>query len=148
MRIKEAVSIKEKNDLDELLWKVLWEPLGIPRDFRKTVSLSSPEIELIALEDGTAIGGIVASSVAANVLEIRHIAVQAGYRRNSTGRHLVEELTQQVKTNGFVNIQTYARNTSAGFFAELGFHHTGEHLEHEVFTAHGIIFQKMYCTIH
>ena len=36
MVIKYAIADKEKNDLDELLWSVLWEPLGLARDIRKS----------------------------------------------------------------------------------------------------------------
>jgi hypothetical protein len=47
MKIKHAVSNKEKNELDLLLWDVLWKPLGLPRDIRKSFKLNNPQIELL-----------------------------------------------------------------------------------------------------
>jgi len=36
-----------KNELDQLLWDVLWKPLGRPRDIRKSFKLNNPQIELL-----------------------------------------------------------------------------------------------------
>ena len=61
MKIKHAVSNKEKNELDLLLWNVLWKPLGLPRDIRKSFKLNNPQIDLVAVDNGTVIGGLVAN---------------------------------------------------------------------------------------
>jgi len=47
MKIKHAVSDKEKNELDLLLRYVLWKPLGLPRDIRQSFKLNNPQIELL-----------------------------------------------------------------------------------------------------
>nr|CBH37489.1 hypothetical protein BSM_09660 [uncultured archaeon] len=47
MKIKHAVSDKEKNELDLLLWNILWKPLGLPRGIRKSFKLNNPQIELL-----------------------------------------------------------------------------------------------------
>ena len=47
MKIKQAKTDKEKNELDQLLWDVLWKPLGLPRDIRKSFKLKNPQIELL-----------------------------------------------------------------------------------------------------
>ncbi len=49
-----------------------------------------------------------------------------------------------VETNTPVKIQTYARNTAAGFYAKMGFMLTNEYLELPGFPKHGITLQKMY----
>ena len=78
MLIKTTISDQEKNELDDLLWSVLWEPLGLPRDIRQTFESSSPEIELVAIDDDVLVGGIVANRLSEHDYEIRHIAVKAG----------------------------------------------------------------------
>jgi len=143
MKIKHAISDKEKNELDKLLWGVLWEPLGLERNIRESFKLFSPQIDLIAVDNGIVIGGIVANWLSRNEIEIRHIAVKSGYQGLSNGKRLVEKLVTSIQQDAPIRIQTYARNTSIGFFVKLGFKSTGEYLEHKDFTKHGIKFQKM-----
>lgn len=143
MIIKRAVSGQAKNELDRLLWSVLWEPLGLPRDIRKSFEIGGPEIELVAVVDGTTIGGIVANRFSESEFEIRHIAVKPSYQGKSVGKRLVEELSSQARRDKTVSIQTWARNTSIGFFTKLGFKPTGKRLEHPDFAAHGISLHKM-----
>jgi hypothetical protein len=61
MKIKHVVSDKEKNELDQLLWNVLWKPLGLPRDIRQSFKLNNPQNDLIAVDNGVVIGGLVAN---------------------------------------------------------------------------------------
>ena len=80
-------------------------------------------------------------------IEIRHIAVKPDCQRNSVGRLLVEELLKLVREKSPLQIQTYARNTSAGFFTKLGFKPSGHYLKHDDFAKYGIEFQQMYIEI-
>lgn len=144
MNIKHAVTEKEKNELDQLLWNVLWKPLGLPRDIRQSFMLNYPQIELIAVDNGNVIGGIVAICLSDDEIEIHHIAVSFDYQGRSVGRRLVEKLIGLVELDVPITIHTYARNTSAGFFSKLGFIPTGEYLEHLDFAKHGITIRKMY----
>lgn len=68
---------------------------------------------------------------------------QPDHQGLSVGRRLVEKLIELVQRDVPVKIQTYARNTSVGFFTELGFTPIGYYLEHEEFAKHGIKFQQM-----
>ncbi|MBN1862146.1 MAG: GNAT family N-acetyltransferase [Dehalococcoidales bacterium] len=144
MKIKSATTQKEKEELDRLLWDVLWKPLNLPRDIRKTFRLDSPEIELIAIDSDAAIGALVANWLSEKKIEIRHLAVRQDYRKKSVGKLLIEELFKLVREAAPLQIQTFARNDSVGFYAKLGFKPVGDYLEHEDFTKHGIRFQKMY----
>lgn len=147
MNIKYAVTEKEKNELDQLLWNVLWKPLGLPRDTRQSFKLNYPQIELIAIDNGNVIGGIVANWLSDDEIEIHHIAVSFDYQGRSVGKRLVGKLIELVELDVPITIHTYARNTSASFFSKLGFIPTGEYLEHPDFAKHGIAIQKMYCEI-
>ena len=144
MKIKHAVSDKEKNELDQLLWNVLWKPLGFPRDIRQSFKLNNPQIDLIAVDNDFVIGGLVANWLSENEIEIRHIAVESDYQGIGVGKCLVEKLIVLLREDAPVKIHTYARNTSIGFFAKLGFIPTDKYLEHPDFTKHGIKFQQMY----
>jgi len=143
MEIKCATLDKEKSELDQLLWNVLWEPLNLPRQFRQSIKLNSPQIELIAIDNNMVIGGLVANRLSKDKIEIRHIAVRSDYQRRSVGKFLVDGLIKLVQQNAPVLIQTYARNTSVSFFAKLGFTPGDHYLEHEEFVKHGIKFQQM-----
>jgi ribosomal protein S18 acetylase RimI-like enzyme len=143
VKIKAVKSDTEKLKLDQLLWDVLWEPLKLPRNVRRTYSSGRPEIELIALSQRKAIGGLVANQLSEDRFEIRHLAVRPEYQRQSVGRLLVQELLKRIRKRSTVRLQTYARNTSSGFFSRLGFKQTGDFVEHKDFTEHGIRFQRM-----
>lgn len=147
MKIRTIESDREKNELDQLLWAVLWEPLGLARDVRRSFRLDKPEMELVALYRRKVIGGLVAAQLAEHQFEIRHLAVQTDHQGRSVGRLLIEELIKEICQDAVVWIQTYARNTSVGFFARLGFVPEGGFLEHQDFARHGIKFQKMWLVV-
>ena len=147
IKIKTTESDAEKRELDQLLWDVLWMPLGLLRNVRQSFSLCRPEIELIALDRSKVIGGLVANQVAESEFEIRHLAVHADYQGRSVGRLLIRELIKEISKSSVVWIQAYARNTSLGFFSRLGFVPKGDFIEHKDFTQHGIKFQKMWLKV-
>jgi len=147
MKIKQATLEEEKKELDQLLWEVLWQPINLPRQIRKSLQLSEPQINLIAIDDDTIVGALVANWLSEDDVEIRHIAVKPNYQRHAIGTLLVEELIKLVQTKAPLHIQTYARNTSIGFFTKLGFMSKGNYLEHQDFARYGITFQRMYMEV-
>jgi N-acetylglutamate synthase-like GNAT family acetyltransferase len=147
MEIKQAVSEAEKEALDQLLWNVLWRPLGLPRDIRQIFKLDKPQIDLIAVSNNAVIGGLVANWLSEDEIEIRHLAVDSGYQRQSAGRFLIGRLINLAQKDVPVCIQTYARDTSVDFFGRLGFAPRGCRLEHKDFARQGIHFQQMYLEV-
>jgi len=119
--IKVAESQQEKEQLDELLWVVLWKPLNLPRDIGAKLGLPGEKIELIAVEDEMVVGALVANWIGETELEIRHLAVDENHQGKSIGTRLISRLFGLVKKNNPVRIRTYARNTSYRFFVKLGF---------------------------
>jgi len=144
MEIKQATTQKEKKELDRLLWTVLWKPLNLPRNIRDSYKLDTPQIDLVAVDNRTVVGGLVANWLSEKELEIRHIAVKSDYQENSIGSLLVEELFRMIKEKVPLRIQSYARNTSMGFFTRLGFKPTGERLDQQNYIKQGIWIQQMY----
>jgi len=76
MKIKHATTQKEKDELDQLLWDVLWKPLNLPRRIRKSFELNKPQIDLIAVYNDVIIGALVANWLSVKEIEIRHIAIK------------------------------------------------------------------------
>ena len=145
--VRHVATDGEKLELDDLLWEVLWKPLGFPRKISDAFKLDSPQLDLVAVDGGTVIGGLVANWLSDAVVEIRHLAVAPDRQRSSVGTGLVVELKKSVGKHVPVTIQTYARNTSIGFFTKLGFRPTGERLRHQEFSTHGIDFHLMQMTV-
>ena len=42
---------QEAEELDQLLWEVLWKPLGFPRDIRQMFKIDGESIELVISPD-------------------------------------------------------------------------------------------------
>ena len=130
--------------LDELLWVVLWQPLGLPRDVRSSFKLEGEEFELLAQENKQVVGGLVAVCTGDAEMELRHLAVAFHAQGRGIGRSLVAELCRIAKARNCWHIHTIARNTSAEFFRTLGFQAApGLAPEHPLFLEHGIKFELM-----
>ena len=134
--------------LDELLWRVLWQPIGLPRQVRRQFHVSGEQIELVAKEGDRLVGGLVAAATAGVDMELRHLAVLAGARGRGIGRQLLEALIREAASRGCNRVHTIARDSSAGFFRKLGFLTApGVAPEHPAFARHGITFELMEKTI-
>jgi ribosomal protein S18 acetylase RimI-like enzyme len=144
MEIKQVTTQKEQKELDRLLWTVLWKPLNLPRNIRDSYKLDTPQIDLIAVDNKAIVGGLVANWLSEKELDIHHIAVKPDHQENSIGSLLVKELFRLIKENVPLRIQSYARNTSLGFFTRLGFKLTGERLDQQNYIKQGIWIQQMY----
>ena len=141
MMIKIAKSQDEKDQLDELLWGVLWKPLNLQRNIRTEFELPGEEIELVAVYNKRIVGALVANWTGENKLEIRHLAVDENCQGKSVGTGLISKLFDLINKNNPVKVQVYARSTSYPFFVKLGFAPaTEEWIDHPDFKKHGIRF--------
>ena len=89
----------------------------------------------------------MANRVTEDEIEILHIAVRPKYQKSSIGSTLVKQLIRGEITETPVKVLTWARNTSTGFFAKLGFEPTGKFIEHKAFSKYGIKFQQMFLDV-
>jgi GNAT superfamily N-acetyltransferase len=136
-------------DLDALLWDVLWQPLGLPRDCRHTFALAGDETELIAREGERIVGGLVAVRSGGALIEIRHLAVDLPFQGRGIGQALIHELENMARQRSFVRLRTIARNTTVGFFMRQGFAPVAEPPpDHPVFRKHRISFIILEKRIH
>lgn len=143
-RVKIVTTADAAARLDKLLWVVLWQPLGLPRDIRHTFSLEGEEFELLAQENEQVVGGLVAVQTGGAEIELRHLAVASHAQAHGIGRCLVTKLYRIAKAKNCRRIHTIARNTSREFFRTLGFQTApGQAPEHPIFLEHGITFELM-----
>ncbi len=99
---------------------------------------------MVAKEHGRVIGGVVAIWTGDTEVELLHLAVVPEEQNEGTGRRLIERVVEIVRSRGCRRIHTIARNTSAGFFRNLGFRTApGTAPEHPVFKKQGIVFELM-----
>ena len=147
MNIKQPTTQKEKKDLDRLLWNVLWKPLKLPRHIRDSFKLDTPQIELVAMDDRTMAGVLVANWLSDREIEIRHLAVKPEYQGGKVGTDLIKALFELLREKAPIQVQTIARNTSAGFFTRLGFKPVGNRFNHPKFMEEGIWLQQMNAEI-
>jgi len=142
--IEPTTSPKDADEFDELLWRILWQPLGLPRNVRQGFKVDGESLELVAKENGRIIGGVVAVWTGATEVELRHVAVVKEAQNKGTGRRLIESVIDIVRSRGCRRVHTIARITSSDFFRNLGFRTApGTAPEHSVFKKHGIVFELM-----
>jgi GNAT superfamily N-acetyltransferase len=134
----------EAATLDHLLWRVLWQPIGLPRDIRQRFKVDGEAIELAVRRRGRMVGGLSAAWHNPHLVELRHLAVHPGAQGQGLGRRLVETLCSQVAGRGARLVRTIARNTSTDFFRRLGFRPApGVPPSPPVFLIHGITFHNL-----
>ena len=144
LAVEVAASARDKKDLDNLLWRTLWNPLGLPRDTRQKFSIQGEELELVAKADCQVVGGLVAVITSAREVELRHLAVSAEFQRQGIGESLIAGLVAAVAPLGCRRIHTIARSTSVFFFRKTGFKKAaGIPPRHPFFEKHGIHFAML-----
>ncbi|MFX0208162.1 MAG: GNAT family N-acetyltransferase [Candidatus Hodarchaeota archaeon] len=142
IEIKLVASESESKALDELLWEVLWRPVGLPHTIRRSFKIEGESVELVAIVNSKVVGGLVANWRSPVEVELRHLAVKPEVQGKTMGSKLVEKLISIVSQRNCSTVQTISRNTSAGFFRKLGFvPQPGKAPEHPVFKKHGITFE-------
>ena len=109
--ITHVPSAGEATALDDLLWTVLWRPLGLPRDCRGTFALAGDETELIARDGARIVGGLVAVQRGLSFTEIRHLAIDPQYQGRGIGQALLRE-TERMARERRVARQVQKRDSS------------------------------------
>ena len=144
VEIRQVRSRREVDELEDLLWRVLWEPIDLPRSVRESFRSEGEELQFVARSESELAGGLVASWVAPEVIELRHLGLREGAQGQGIGGQLVRKLISFAMGAGCTVIETTARNTSVGFFTKLGFvPRAGEAPQHPAFHKHGITFKLM-----
>jgi len=127
---------------DTLLYEVLWEPFGLPRDTRSKFPIDGDEYVFVAFQKDQLVGAFVLI-VQDRVAELRHAAVEIKHQGNGIGRSLCKFIIDFAGGHGINRIEVYGRNTAIGFWENLGFVDTSGWLDHDFFVNYGIRFKKM-----
>jgi GNAT superfamily N-acetyltransferase len=142
--IREIQRCAESEQLDCLLWEILWKPLELPRNVRETFRLPGESLEIGAWREGELTGALVANWTSNTTVELRHLAVRTQGQRKGVGKQLVRHLVETALATGCSEIVTCARNTSLAFFIALGFVPVSDEvLEHSAFSRFGISFRHL-----
>lgn len=148
IKVNVIMDSDEQEELDDLLWEVLWKPLDFPKSIRDSFRLDGPGIELVAKQGDRIVGGIVANWMSPTEVALRHIVVSGEFQGAGVGKMMFEQLKMVVRSVGCKVIRGYSRNTSVEFFKRLGFEPVpGKIAEHPHFAKHGISFQQLVCNI-
>ena len=144
IQVKPAESEDESRELDNLLWEVLWKPIGLPRDFRESVTPDRECLEFVVKQGGELLGGLVANRVSQTTVELQHLALLPKAQGKVIGRKLLQHFLKEMKNEGCTVVETIARNTSASFFEKMGFVAVpGANPSHPSFLQHDITFVRM-----
>lgn len=142
--VEEVLTQTDLDELDSLLWEVLWRPVGLPRDIRQSFHLEGPCREFCVRSKKGIAAGIVVRRTSAEEVEICHIAVAPEMQRQGIGLDLVECVINMAREENCSCIRVIARNTSAGFFKKIGFSILPQTIpDHPAFKKQGITFLLM-----
>ena len=136
-------SLEDSDAVNELLWKVLWQPLELPRNIRDEFKLDGEEITLVAKNIEQILGVIVAYQINDSEYEIRHIAVNPDVQKCGIGNKLISALENILEEKGVDTVQAISRNTSQPFFETVGFVKIRDHPNHPKLLKYGITFAIM-----
>ena len=127
------------NELVELRYKILLEPLGL-----KFLDSIRPEearylhIGCVEMLDNKLVGGLILSPIDDDTIRMMQVAVDTIYQGEGIGRELVKYAEKRAKEAGYKKIVMHAMLFVVNFYEKLGYHAEGD-----VFDEQGITFMKM-----
>lgn len=147
MRIERTSDPEGINKAKLLLYKELFEPLGMPRDTQDRLKAPGLEHYFVCILNHTIIGVMVLVT-GDGTTELHHAAIANEYRGQGVGTTLWQNVLAFSKSEGIRAIELYSRNTAIHFWKSVGFHEVSEEwLEVESFVKHGIRHKKMEISI-
>ena len=132
--------------VDALLYEVLWEPYGMP-NVRHQFDKGEAEIVFTAKDGITVVGAFMLIVYKDKSAELRHAAVLPEYQGQKAGQGLWNETLEYIRAEGIESVYVYARNTAIGFWEKTGFRAETDWLDHEAFAGSGIRFKRMFFDI-
>ncbi len=127
------------NELVELRYKILLEPLGLKfLDSFRAKEANYLHIGCIEQLDDKLVGGLILAPLDNERIRLMQVAVDTVYRGEGVGRELVKYAEKRAKEAGYSQIIMHAMLSVVGFYEKLGYHAEGD-----VFDEQGITFLKM-----
>ena len=127
------------NELVELRYKILLEPLGLKfLDSFRPQETNYLHIGCVEQLDDKLVGGLILAPLDNEKIRLMQVAVDTVYRGEGVGRELVKYAEKRAKDAGFSQIIMHAMLSVVGFYEKMGYHSEGE-----AFNEQGITFLKM-----
>ncbi len=127
------------NELVELRYKILLEPLGLKfLDSFRPEEANYLHIGCVESLDGRLVGGLILAPVDDERIRLMQVAVDTIYQGEGIGRELVKYAEKRAKEAGYSVIVMHAMLSVVGFYEKMGYHAEGD-----VFDEQGITFMKM-----
>lgn len=127
------------NELVELRYKILLEPLGLKfLDSFRPQEANYLHIGCVEQLDDKLVGGLILAPLDNEKIRLMQVAVDTVYRGEGVGRELVKYAEKRAKDAGFSQIIMHAMLSVVGFYEKMGYHSEGE-----AFNEQGITFLKM-----
>ncbi len=127
------------NELVELRYKILLEPLGLKfLDSFRPQEANYLHIGCIEQLDDKLVGGLILAPLDNEKIRLMQVAVDTVYRGEGVGRELVKYAEKRAKDAGFSQIIMHAMLSVVGFYEKMGYHSEGD-----AFNEQGITFLKM-----
>ncbi len=127
------------NELVELRYKILLEPLGLKfLDSFRAKEANYLHIGCIEQLDDKLVGGLILAPLDNEKIRLMQVAVDTVYRGEGVGRELVKYAEKRAKKAGYSQIVMHAMLSVVGFYEKLGYHAEGD-----IFDEQGITFLKM-----
>lgn len=127
------------NELVELRYKILLEPLGLKfLDSFRAKEANYLHIGCIEQLDDKLVGGLILAPLDNERIRLMQVAVDTVYRGEGVGRELVKYAEKRAKEAGYSQIIMHAMLSVVGFYEKLGYHSKGD-----IFDEQGITFLKM-----
>ncbi len=127
------------NELVELRYKILLEPLGLKfLDSFRNKEANYLHIGCVEQLDDKLVGGLILAPLDNEKIRLMQVAVDTVYRGEGIGRELVKYAEKRAKEAGYSKIIMHAMLSVVGFYEKLGYHAEGD-----VFDEQGITFLKM-----
>lgn len=127
------------NELVELRYKILLEPLGLKfLDSFRAKEANYLHIGCVEQLDDKLVGGLILAPLDNERIRLMQVAIDTVYRGEGVGRELVKYAEKRAKEAGYSQIIMHAMLSVVGFYEKLGYHAEGD-----VFDEQGITFLKM-----
>ncbi len=127
------------NELVELRYKILLEPLGLKfLDSFRPQEANYLHIGCVEQLDDKLVGGLILAPLDNEKIRLMQVAVDTVYRGEGVGRELVKYAEKRAKDAGFSQIIMHAMLSVVGFYEKMGYHSEGD-----AFNEQGITFLKM-----
>ncbi|MBQ9034541.1 MAG: GNAT family N-acetyltransferase [Alphaproteobacteria bacterium] len=127
------------NELVELRYKILLEPLGLKfLDSFRPEEAKYLHIGCIESLDGKLIGGLILAPLDDENIRLMQVAVDTVYQGEGIGRELIIYAEKRAKNAGFSTIIMHAMLSVVGFYEKIGYS-----IEGDMFEEQGITFMKM-----